>query len=297
MTTRICLAGLAAWAIAGCTAPGAELAEAEMDSPAMQEGRAILFEENFDVDSLDRSKWNVIGPNFWVNNEQQAYFDSPKTIKFADGIEGADGGVLILQPVWKPGIDPNNDRDADFISGRIDSRDNFDFTYGRAEARIRMPDNVGAWPAFWLLGNGRWPDTGEIDIMEYVGDPSWTAVAVHGPGYSGETPIVERRYFPEGQDATGWHVYGVEWTPDEIAFDVDGDVFYTVSRADIEQYGEWRFDTPKFLILNFAVGGIYPWKVFDIEEPYYGLPQETADAIKRGEVRMEVDWVRVLAPE
>lgn len=284
--------GLLAATLAACTAPATDMAE-----PAMDDGRAVLFEEGFDSGSLDRAKWNVIGPDFWVNNEQQAYFDSPETIKFEDDVEGADGGVLILEPVWKPGMDTNEERNADFISGRVNTRGNFDFTYGRAEARIRMPDNVGAWPAFWLLGNGDWPYTGEIDIMEYVGDKSWTAVAIHGPGYSGDTPLVERRYFPEGQDVTDWHVYGVEWTKDEIAFDVDGDVFYTVSRAEIERYGEWRFDTPKFVILNFAVGGIYPWKVFDIEEPYYGLPQETADAIKRGEVRMEVDWVRVLGPE
>ena len=284
--------GLATLFAAGCATPDAE--PVRIDEAT---GRTVIFEDNFDSGSLDRSKWNVIGPDFWVNNEQQAYFDSPETIFFEDGVEGADGGVLVLKPVWKPGMDTNAEREADFISGRVNTRDNFDFTHGRAEARIRMPDNVGAWPAFWLLGNGPWPYTGEIDIMEYVGDKSWTAVAIHGPGYSGETPIVARRSFPEGQDVTGWHTYGVEWTGDKVAFDVDGDVFYTVSRKDIEQYGEWRFDTPKFLILNFAVGGVYPQKVFKINEPYFGLPQETVDAIKRGEVQMEVDWVKVYAPE
>ncbi|MXP08625.1 glycoside hydrolase family 16 protein [Pseudoblastomonas halimionae] len=284
--------GLATMLAAGCAT--ADVAPVRVDGAT---GRTVIFEDNFDNGALDRSKWNAIGPDFWVNNEQQAYFDSPETILFEDGMDGADGGVLVLKPVWKPGMDTNAEREADFISGRLNTRDNFDFTHGRAEARIRMPDNVGAWPAFWLLGNGAWPYTGEIDIMEYVGDKSWTAVAIHGPGYSGDTPIVKRRTFPAGQDVTGWHTYGVEWTGDSIAFDVDGDVFYTVSRKDIEQYGEWRFDTPKFLILNFAVGGVYPQKVFNIEEPYFGLPQDTVDAIKRGEVQMEVDWVRVYALE
>ena len=64
----------------------------------------------------------------------------------------------------------------------------------------------------------------------------------------------------------------------------------------VEFYGKWRFDTPKHLILNFAVGGIYPLKTNGIKAPYVGMPQETADRIKAGEVAMLVDWVRVYAP-
>ena len=286
------IAAVAAFAMLSACAPIEDMQESGAAST-----RALLFEEDFDAPSLDRSKWNVIGMDFWVNNEQQAYLDSPDTIQFSDDVEGADGGALILKPVFRPNVDTNADRKADFISGRINTRDNFDFTYGRAEARIRMPLNRGAWPAFWLLGNGQWPATGEIDIMEYVGEPEWSAVAIHGPGYSGETPFVARRPFPAGQDANDWHVYGVEWTKDAIAFDVDGDVFYTVTRDEIEEKGRWAFDTPKFVILNFAIGGIYPYKVNKLEEPYYGIPQETVDAVKAGEVQMEVDWVRVWAPE
>ena len=280
---------IGALSIAGCSAQDVEVPQSTYDGS----GRTLVFEDQFSGGSLDRTKWNVEGMDFWVNDEQQAYVDSPETIRFArvDGAE--DGAALVLKPVWRPGADTKTERDADFLSGRIDSRGKFDFTHGRAEARIRMPLNRGAWPAFWLLGNGQWPDTGEIDIMEYVGEPEWTAVAIHGPGYSGETPLVERRAFPAGQDASGWHTYGVEWTSDAIAFDVDGDVFYTVTRADVEEYGPWRFDTPKHLIVNFALGGVYPGKVNKITEPYYGIPQETVDAIRRGEVQMEVDWVRV----
>ncbi|MDG5751678.1 glycoside hydrolase family 16 protein [Qipengyuania sp. XHP0211] len=286
------IAAVAAFAMLSACAPIEDVQETGAAGT-----RALLFEEDFDAPSLDRSKWNVIGMDFWVNNEQQAYLDSPDTIRFSDDVEGADGGALILKPVFRPNVDTNTDRKADFISGRINTRDNFDFTYGRAEARIRMPLNRGAWPAFWLLGNGQWPATGEIDIMEYVGEPEWSAVAIHGPGYSGETPFVARRTFPAGQDASDWHVYGVEWTKDAIAFDVDGDVFYTVTRDEIEEKGRWAFDTPKFVILNFAIGGIYPYKVNKLEEPYYGIPQETVDAVKAGEVQMEVDWVRVWGPE
>ena len=294
MKTRFALASLVA--LAACQ-PASQMnrPDAPLTVQTADAERELIFADEFDAPALDRAKWNIEGMDFWVNDEQQAYTDSPETIAFSDDVPGADGGALILRPVWKPGADTKIERQADFISGRIDSRGKFDFTHGRAEARIRMPRERGAWPAFWLLGNGQWPYTGEIDIMEYVGEPEWTAVAIHGPGYSGETPLVERRQVPAGQNAMGWHVYGVEWTDRKIAFDVDGDVFYTVTREEIERYGEWRFDTPKHLILNFAIGGVYPGKVNKIEKPYYGIPQSTVDAVKAGGVQMEVDWVRVWA--
>ena len=261
------------------------------------EGRTLLFADEFNDSALDRDKWIVIGPEFWVNNEQQMYVDDPAVINFIDGIEGADGGVLMLRPVFKPGIDPNKDRNAPFVSGRIESQGKFDFQHGRAEARIRMPANVGVWPAFWLLGNDKWPGTGEIDIMEYVGEKDWVGVALHGPGYSGETPIVNKFFFPEGVDVTQWHTYAVEWTDSQIDFLIDGHVHYRVTRPMVENYGKWRFDNEKYLILNFAMGGAYPFKTNRIETPYNGIPAETVEAVKTGKVAMLVDWVRVYAPE
>lgn len=280
---------------AGCSDVSTRTAGAGSGAERTGPAADTLFVDEFDGGALDSTKWNVVGPTFWVNNEQQAYIDSDETIHFmpAGEVEGAEDGVLVLQPRFREGFETPTGRVADFVSGRINSRNRFDFTHGRAAARIRMPDATGVWPAFWLLGNGGWPETGEIDIMEYVGDPEWIGVAVHGPGYSGETPIVNKFYFPPDEDATGWHVYAVEWTTDEILFLIDDRVAYRVSRPMIEHYGEWRFDTPKFLILNFALGGAYPFKTNGIEEPYNGLPASTVDRIKAGEIAMYVDWVRV----
>lgn len=258
--------------------------------------RALVFADEFDAGTLDRDKWNVVGMDFWVNEEQQAYLDSPDTIQFSSDVEGADGGVLVLRPVYRPGVDTRKDRQADFISGRIHSMGKAEFTYGRVEARIKLPRHEGVWPAFWMLGNGRWPDTGEIDIMEYVGEPDWIGVALHGPGYSGETPIVNKYYFDAATDATDWHSYAIEWTRDAILFEIDDRLVYRVTRPMVDFYGEWRFDTPKHLILNFALGGIYPFKTSGIEQPYKGVPLTTVDAIKAGEIAMYVDWVRVYAP-
>lgn len=260
--------------------------------PTPGTAQEVVFFDDFSGDTLDRSTWNVIVTGFWVNNEQQAYVDSEETIYFAD-VDGAENGALVLHPRWRPGHETEEGRTFDFISGRINTRDKFDVTYGRLEARIKLPDAEGVWPAWWALGNGRWPDTGEIDIMEYVGEPDWTGVALHGPGYSGETPLVNKFFFPPPEDVTSWHVYAVEWSEDELVFLVDDRVAYRATRPMVEHYGEWRFDTPKFLILNFALGGAYPFKTNGIEEPYNGLPAATVERIKNNEIAMYVDWVRV----
>ena len=260
-------------------------------------GRTLLWSDEFNEAELDRDNWNVIGTDFWVNNEQQAYVDAPEVLSIVDDAEGADGGALMLRPVYAPGIDPHPDRKADFLSGRVESQGKFDFTHGRAEARIKMPDAEGVWPAWWLLGNDQWPDTGEIDIMEYVGEKDWIGVALHGPGYSGETPLVNKYFFADGEDVTGWHVYAVEWKKDELLFQVDGRTVYRVTRPMVEHYGEWSYDNPKYLILNFALGGAYPFKTNGVEEPYNGLPQATVDKIQAGDGSMLVDWVRVYAPQ
>lgn len=263
-------------------------------TPKAGEGE-ILFFEDFSANSLDRSRWNVEGPGFHVNNEQQAYLDTAATIYMTKGkeAEGASNGAMVIRPIYSPGfINPKGTK-FDFLSGRIDTSKKFEFTYGTASARIKMTDGAGFWPAFWALGNGDWPDTGEIDIMEYVGEPDWIGVALHGPGYSGDTPLVNKYFFRKGFDVTQWHVYSVEWTKEALIFRVDDDIAYRATRPMIENYGRWAFDNPKYIILNFALGGAYPAKTNGIKEPYSGIPQSTVDLIKSGEAKFIVDWVKV----
>lgn len=281
----------AATSSAPVATPAPAPAQAAPTAPANDPtaGRALLFSDEFGGTALDRSKWSVIDGDFWVNNEQQAYVDRPEVIALRDG-------SLVITPRHAPGTPQRGDQKADFISGRIVTKGKFDFTYGRAEARVRMPDARGAWPAFWLLGNGDWPHSGEIDVMEYVGEKDWSAVALHGPGYSGDTPFVKRFYFPAGEDITGWHVYAAEWTKDAIEFFVDNRPVYRVDRAMVTKYGRWAYDQPEHVIVNFALGGGYPQGVNKVDKPYPGLPAETVERVKRGEIAMEVDWVRVYAP-
>lgn len=257
-----------------------------------------VFYDDFTSPVLDRSVWNVIVTGGTVNNEQQAYVDSSSAITLLDGtnVAGAHNGVLVLQANYRPGYVTPNGKKFDFTSGRIDTRGKAEFTYGTIAARMKLPSSPGFWPAFWMLGRGKWPDVGEIDIMENVGEDDWTSVALHGPGYSGETPLVNKYFFTPGTDITQWHVYAVEWTRDTLAFTIDGRLIYRTTRAMVEHYGRWAFDGPKFIILNLALGGAYPVKTNGVEQPYPGIPESTVRCIREENARVLVDWVLVTKP-
>jgi len=253
-----------------------------------------VFFEDFSQKTLNRGKWNVEVTGNTVNDEQQAYVDSSATIYLVNGVaEGAANGALVLKAVYHPGFTSKENKKYDFLSGRINTQHKMEFTYGTASARMKMSAGMGLWPAFWALGNGSWPDCGEIDMMETVGDSSWISNALHGPNYFGNTPLAYRAFFPAGTDVTQWHVYSVDWTANSIVFKLDGKVTYTVTRAMVEQYGRWAFDNPKFIILNFALGGGYPAAVNRTKTPYYGMSQATVDKIKGGQAKVMVDWVLV----
>ena len=257
----------------------------------------ILFFDDFSTGALDRTKWNVVTTGRVYNCELQAYVDDRRTISFAASgeIEGSDTGVLVLQARHEPGFTTSDGQRFDFLSGRINTRGKFAFRFGRAAARMKLPAGIGFWPAFWALGEGKWPQSGEIDIMENVGDPAWVSAAVHGPRYSGESALVNRYYFDAQHPATSWHVYGLDWKPGEMAFTVDGVLIYRVNRPMVDFLGPWVFADEKHLILNLAIGGTYPFKDHGITEPYYELPHDTVETIRDGQGRVYVDWVRVQA--
>ena len=280
-------------AILSAGSAAAQSIKSKRSSPASKP--SIIFFDDFSGKNLDRSKWNVevTGKNI-PNNEQQTYVDSSATIYISRGAEaaGAQNGVLVINPVFKPGYQNTEGRKADFLSGRINSKSKVEFTYGRVSARMKLPKGTGFWPAFWALGDGNWPDCGEIDIMENVGEADWISAALHGPGYFGETPIVNKVFLKK--DITQWHVYSVDWTKNALLFKVDGEMYYRVTRTMVENYGKWAFDTPKFLIVNLALGGAYPYKTNGFKTPYNGIPDATFTKIKNGQGKVLVDWVKVV---
>ena len=168
----------------------------------------------------------------------------------------------------------------DYTSARITTAGKREFTYGRFEARIKLPVGQGIWPAFWLLGADiatvGWPRTGEIDIMEFRGqEPTINHGSLHGPGYSGGSAITRKitSAVPLNED---FHIYKVEWDPGEIRWYLDDKIYHLVRRGD--QRGDWVFNHDFYIILNIAVGGGFVGPV----GPGTTFPQQ-----------MLVDWVRV----
>lgn len=153
----------------------------------------------------------------------------------------------------------------EYTSARMLTKGLFAQRHGRFEARIKLPVGQGLWPAFWLLGANiddpgvGWPACGEIDVMEYRGqERSRVTGSLHGPGYSGGSALTGSYDLPPGRSFDeDFHVFAVEWTPDWIAWELDGQVWQTIVPAAVASRGAWVFDHPFFILLNVAVGGLY----------------------------------------
>ena len=235
-----------------------------------------------EFETADMSNWTFeTGGHGWGNQERQYYTDGSNAFIQYDAMAGSR--VLVIEArrgapagasCWYGACQ--------YSSSRMVTRGKREFRHGRVEARIRLPHTQGIWPAFWMLGGNfdqaGWPHSGEIDIMEHVGyEATLTHGALHGPGYSGNTPFSGTHDLGEPADA-GYHVFAVEWDSEGLRWFVDGEEFYSRSRAQVEALGPWVFDQPFFILLNVAVGGEWP-----------GSP----DAGSVFPQRMYVDWVRV----
>ncbi len=247
-------------------------------------GWKLVWSDEFDYRGLpDPSKWGYdVGGHGWGNKELQFYTERRK--------ENArvENGRLI--------IEARRDRweGHEYTSARLVTKGKGDWTYGRFEVAARLPSGRGTWPAVWMLpthksyGGGYWPDNGEIDIMEHVGfDPDVVHASVHTKAYyhSIGTQKTAKTDVPAAR--TGFNVYAVEWTPEEVRGYVNGRRYFafknerlTNPEADDRQ---WPFDKPFHLLLNVAVGGGWGGAK-GVDETIW--PQ-----------RMEVDYVRVYRAE
>jgi beta-glucanase (GH16 family) len=235
-----------------------------------------------DFNNINLSNWTFeTGGGGWGNNELQYYTNGQNAFVQFDAAAGSN--VLVIEArQGNPGNYNCWYGYCSHTSTRMITRDKRTFQYGRIEARMKLPQTQGVWPAFWMLGANLgqvgWPQSGEIDIMEHVGfEPTLTHGAIHGPGYSGNTPFMGTRDLGESADAN-YHVYAVQWDTNGIRWFVDGQQFYSVTRAQVQARGQWVFDQPFFLLLNVAVGGTWP-----------GSP----DGSSRFPQRLYVDYVRV----
>jgi beta-glucanase (GH16 family) len=262
----------------------------ESPSPAPVSGEAptwtLAWSDEFDGPAgapVDGAKWAVdTGGTGWGNRERQYY---------TSGVENAalDGAGRLVITARAEG--PDSPRRCwygacRYTSARLETRGRFETTYGRFEARIRIPRGQGLWPAFWMLGADiggiGWPASGEIDVMENIGrEPAIVHGTMHGPGYSGDDGITGKYALPSTTFADDFHVFAVEWTPGQVRWLVDDREYHRTTPADLPGGARWVFDHPFFLLLNVAVGGAWP-----------GDP----DASTTFPQQMLVDYVRVYRP-
>jgi beta-glucanase (GH16 family) len=238
-----------------------------MEGSEVPKGYSLIWNDEFDTEnSLPESEWWFeTGKTGWGNNELQNYVAGLGE----DAAALVEGGILKITA---------KKRGEEVISARINTKRSW--LYGYFEARLKLPRGKGTWPAFWMLPENfvKFPDDGEIDIMEAVGyDPGWVHTGVHTKRYTGETGKNARKNVPTGQ--SDFHVYAVEWTPDFIRGYVDGEFYFEFLNDHEGNEDTWPFSKPFYLKLNLAWGG--NWGGLE------GIDEDCLPAV------YEIDYVRV----
>lgn len=222
----------------------------------------LIWADEFNTNGApDTDNWVYdLGAGGWGNEEEQTYTSDAANVI-------VDDGLLKITAI---------NTGSQYTSARIKTQGLFDFTYGRVEARAKLPAGEGTWPAIWALGSNfdtvGWPDCGEIDIMEHAGNNLNTVHGtLHYPGNSGGN--ADGGTVTVDTATTQFHTYTVEWSPSEILFVVDDTVVYHTFVND----NTTPFNNDFFLIINLAMGGTFGGTIDA------GFTQDT----------LEVDYIRV----
>ncbi len=236
--------------------------------------------------------------NGWGNNELQCYTDHASNVYLEDG-------SLVIRAIKEDASYTAEGRtdtqQCSYTSARIKTKGKFAQTYGRYEIRAKLPAGIGLWPAIWMLSEddeyGSWAASGEIDIMENNGNTPETVLGTlhYGAEFPYNTSSGDEYHFPEGTDATDFHVYALEWEPGEIRWYVDNvltqtqNAWYTQSdpiEHDLYDYPA-PFNKDFHLIMNLAIGGNF------LGNPAQSLIDKTMSEPKK----MEIDYVRIYAKD
>lgn len=225
----------------------------------------LVWSDEFNTNGpVDQNKWfqqtQLPAGGSWFNGEQQHYTDQ-LTNSFVDN--GNLNIVAKRENYTSQGITKQ------YTSARLNSK--FAFTYGRVDIRAKAPNNAGTWPALWLLGKNvnedggffdssfgttSWPACGEIDIMEhgiFPGQPiNYIGAAIHTPSSFGNT--VNKGGIQANDIAQNYHVYSMNWSPNQISFLLDDVLFYTYNPT-VKNASTWPFNADQYILLNIAMGG------------------------------------------
>ena len=237
-----------------------------------QEKWKLVWSDEFNYKGLpDSTKWTAeTGGHGWGNNELQYYTKGRK--------ENArvENGMLTIE------ARKESYQEKKYTSARLITKGKGDFQYGRIDVRARLPKGLGTWPAIWMLGSTtplKWPDDGEIDIMEHVGfNQGVIHASVHTKKYNHSIGTQKTDSIQVKDCSENFHVYSVEWNADSVKVIVDGNQFFHFANEH-SGYAAWPFDNKMYLLLNIAVGGNWGGRK-GVDDSIW--PQQ-----------MEIDYVRV----
>lgn len=211
----------------------------------------LVWSDEFNKNEVNTGVWkfeNGNGSNGWGNNELEYYTSRPANVKVS-------GGYLLIT------ARKEDYRGMHYTSARMKTKGHGDWRYGKFVARMKLPTGKGMWPAFWLMPTqsvyGGWPHSGEIDIMEMIGDQPST---VYGTAHYGAESHHQQGChisLDHGTLAEGFHTYSLVWTPDSLKWYLDGKQYCQVTKKSILP-DPWPFDQQFYIILNLAVGGNWP---------------------------------------
>ena len=222
----------------------------------------LVWADEFDTNgAIDAAKWyhqtQLPQGGSWYNGEVQHYTNRIEN-------SSVNNGFLDITAIKENFTDQGETKQ--YTSARLNSK--FAFTYGRVDVRAKLPFGDGTWPAIWTLGKNinedggfwdsqygtvGWPACGELDIMEHGLHPTnQVSVAIHTPSSYGST--VNTSIQPLADVANDFHVYSMNWSPDQITFLIDGVGFYTYNPA-VKNDDTWPFYLEQYLLLNIAMGG------------------------------------------
>lgn len=211
-------------------------------------GSNLVWSDEFNYSGLpDSTKWNYdVGGHGWGNNELQYY-----TRQQLRNARVEDGNLVI--EAHKEKLENNN-----YTSTRLISKGKGDWKYGKIDVRAKLPKGLGTWPAIWMLASTtplKWPDDGEIDIMEHVGfDQGKVHASVHTKKYYHSIGTQKTAFTMVPDCSENFHVYSLKWDAETIQVGVDGNYYFTF-RNEHTTREAWPFDQPFHLLLNIAVGG------------------------------------------
>jgi beta-glucanase (GH16 family) len=262
----LALAALSPFTVTNSTYDGPVRRPAHMD---------LVWHDEFNGSALDQAHWRydtAFNKRGWFNKEKQ-YYSAGDNVKI-------DRGRLIIEARHESTGHYPDSGGQNYTSAKIVSTRGW--TYGFYEIRAKLPCAPGTWPAIWMLRTNlkKWPEDGEIDIMEQVGaEPNLIYSTLHTKAYNHTIRTQKSAQRPVPTSCTAYHRYQLDWRPTSITIGVDGRGILQVLRQPTDGKPEWPFDQPFELILNLAIGG--DW-----------ASQKGIDAAAMPQ-RMSIDYVRV----